>query len=150
LLHSLPKVVPDLPREFQRQIAALTELAVRGRTHVPGAGYSKDIICVHEPEAATRLAQQLAQLAKGSSLLDGRNVVSEEDCKLVRRVAFDCIPAVRRKILEALISGQSLKGLELPNSTLSYAKEDLQSQGFIEGQGLSQLALQHLREAGMR
>ena len=52
---------------------------MRGRTHIPRAGNSKEIEYVPEIEAATRLAQQLAQLTKGSALLDGRKVANEDD-----------------------------------------------------------------------
>ena len=51
------------------RIAALAEFTVRARTHIHRNGYSKEIEYVPEPEAATRLAQQLAQLSKGSALV---------------------------------------------------------------------------------
>jgi hypothetical protein len=63
---------PVLSRDLQVRIAALSEIAVRARTHVPRDGYSKAIVYVPEPESNTRLAQQLAQVAKGSALLDGK------------------------------------------------------------------------------
>ena len=142
LFSSLPIVEPRIPEEYQLKIAALTEIVVRGRTHVPRNGYNKDIIYVPEPESATRLAQQLAQLAKGCALISGRDTVAEEDYVIVRRVGLDCLPPTRRKILACLIAGDSLDTLALPKSSLSYAKEELEAQELMHDGGLSCLATQ--------
>ena len=149
LFNGLQQFEPVLSPEYQLKIAALTEVTVRGRTHTPRNGYTKDIIYVPEPEAATRLAQQLAQLAKGSALLDGRKEVSESDFQLVKRVAFDCIPASKRKILEAGIAREDLDEVNLPESTRTYAIEDLQSQQLINEGKLSDLACSLLWDAGV-
>ncbi len=50
-------------------------------------------------------AEQLAQLAKGSALLENRANMIDEDYTLVRKAVFDCIPVTRRKILDTLITG---------------------------------------------
>ena len=71
-----------------------------------GRVFEDDHAHTPEAESATRLAQQFAQLAKGSAVLDGRSEVDEADYKnCVQRVAFDCIPAVRRTLLDTLIGG---------------------------------------------
>jgi len=101
LFDSLPKVEPELPGPFLVRVAAIAEIAVDARTYVERARYGKDIIYVPEPESNTRLAQQLAQLAKGSALLGGRDEVTEEDIAVVRRVAFDCMPPQRKAILRS-------------------------------------------------
>jgi hypothetical protein len=84
--------------EGQREIAKLAEFVVHARTHVPRAGNSHEILYAPEAEASPRLAQQLAQLAKGSALLDGRDHVNAVDMALVTRVAFDSMPAARRSL----------------------------------------------------
>jgi hypothetical protein len=140
---------PCLPEELQHTIAALCEFAVRARTHVPRNGYSKDIIYVPEPEAATRLAQELAQLAKGSALLAGRAVANEEDYTVACRAGLDCIPAMRRKILVALIAEGDIKRVNMPASTLRYATEELESQELLVGGALSPLAQDLLGMAGI-
>jgi hypothetical protein len=144
----LPDVNPELPPDTQRKIAALTEIAVRGRTHIPRSGYSKDIVYVPEPESPTRLAQQLAQLAKGAALLEGRDTVSEVDFSLVRRVAFDCLPPARAKILTVLIHTGNLRDTGMPASTLKYATEELEAQGLLANRSLSPLCESLLVEAG--
>jgi hypothetical protein len=148
LFNGLPTGEPCLPESLKYQIAALSEIAVRGRTHVP-RGYNKDIIYVPEAESATRLAQQLAQLAKGLALVMGRTKVCPEDLRVVRRVGLDCIPPTRRKIIDGLHKGAKLADLGIPYSTLSYAKEDLGTQGLLEGDSLSPLAGELLLKAGL-
>lgn len=153
LFRDLPQLEPCLTESMQASIAALAEFAVRGRTHIPRAGNSKEIEYVPEIEAATRLAQQLAQLTKGSALLDGRKVANEDDYALCKRVAFDCIPTARRKILNCLISGRELSTAELPASTQTYVLEDLEVVGLFVSlpykQGLSLVGRQLLEAAGV-
>jgi hypothetical protein len=96
------------------------ELFVRRitRTHVPRNGHSKDIIYVPEAEAATRLAQELAQLARGSALSAVRAVANEEDYTVACHAGLDCIPAMGRKILDDLVAGEAINRVNLPASTL--------------------------------
>lgn len=148
MFSGLPRVEPTLSNDAQLQVAALAEFAVRARTHIP-RGYSKEIIYVPEAEAPTRLGQQLAQLAKGSALLGLRNIVTVEDLDLVRRVAFDCIPASRRKVLDAMRFHQDLSRIGLPASTLKCAIEELQSQQLVSDKWLSQCAVGLLQKARM-
>jgi hypothetical protein len=147
LLGSLKPAEPEIAESLQLQIAALAEFAVRARTHVPRNGYSKDIVYVPEPEASTRLSQQLAQLVKGSALLAGRPVAQREDYSLAWRVGFDCIPAMRAKILNALISGGDIRSVNMPPSTKSYAVQDLECQELVAENALSPLAVELLRKA---
>src|SRR5262249_47312454 len=57
LFGNIPAWEPELEPDVQIRIAALAEFSVRARTHVPRAGYAKDIVYIPEPEAATRLSQ---------------------------------------------------------------------------------------------
>jgi hypothetical protein len=146
LMKSLPPGVnPTLTPEFQEKIAAIGEFVVRGRTVVP-RDRSKVILDLPEPESATRLPQQLAQLAKGSALIGGRSVADETDYAVARRVAFDCIPGVRRKVIDALITGGEYP---LPHSTLTYVKEDLEALGLTDDDCFSELAEDLLRRGGV-
>jgi hypothetical protein len=149
---SLRLADPVLSPDMQVRLAALAEIAVRGRTHIPRTGFNKDIIYVPEAESNTRLAQQLAQLAKGSALLDGRAEVNEQDFSLVKRAAFDCMPPVRKLLLEALRWGEDPALLNVPPSTRTYALEELEAQGLVERKPsprLSTLAREMLEMAGV-
>jgi hypothetical protein len=142
LFQSLPEEMePEIRRGQEIVIAALAELAVIVRTHVPRDGAGKAIINIPEPESSTRLAQELCQLARGSALLDSREAVNDEDLSLVKRVAFDCMQPVRKKVLEVFIAGTSLNGLKIPASTLQYAKEELEALGILMRGALDSLAL---------
>lgn len=108
LRDSLKSIYPRVSREIRNQIAALTEFTTRARTQVPRSGYNKTVFYVPEAESATRLAQELMQIARGSALMDGRGDVNEGDYQIAVRVALDCVPAARRTILDCLIAGKDL------------------------------------------
>ena len=155
LLEGLPTVEPSLPEEILRKLASLSEIAVRGRTHVQRDN-NKAIVQFPEAESPTRLAQQLAELSKGSALLDGRIIVNEHDYQIARRAAFDSMPPVRCKVLQALIAGQNLNTLAIPNSTRTYALQDLKALALLEEHGrlgqqykLSADAVDWLEQAGI-
>jgi hypothetical protein len=149
LFASLPNTEPVLLPETLRRIASLAEFTVKARTHVQRSGYgNKEMIALPEPESATRLAQQLAQLAKGLALLDGRDHVNDDDYRLVQRTAADNIPPIRRKILEAISSGKPPSTSGLPASTCSYHMKDLEAVGLLQDQQLSPLAWDLLNQAG--
>ena len=93
------------------------------------------------PESSTRLAQQLAQLAKGSALLAGREEVTEDDFDIVRKAAFDAMRPWRAEIIQALDRGGKMSEI-VAKSTLSYAKEDLETLGLLGEKGrLSEMAI---------
>jgi hypothetical protein len=146
LFRGLPIFDPVLSETFQRSIAALADFVTRARTHVERSGYTKEMLYEPEPEAPTRLGQQLAQLAKGSALLDSRPDVGEQDYAIVKRVAFDCIPTKRRRLIEAVCEGWIPEGAR---STLSYCVEDLQVLHLLEERQLSKLSLELLTLAGI-
>jgi len=147
LINSLPPHTPELFPDMQVKIAALGEFTVRARTHVPREG--KIILAVPEAESATRLSQQLAQVAKGSALIGGRTVADETDYRIARRAALDSIPATRRKILDALIAGNDVASAGLPASTEHYVTEDLEVLEVLASKKLSPLAERLLRKAGI-
>jgi len=147
LVESLAQFNPDLPEDFQARIAALGDLAAIGRTQVPRDGHSKEITNVPVAESATRLPQQLAQLAKGSALIGGRATVNAEDYSIAHRAALDCIPTTRRRVLDALIAGRDIGEANLPASTRDYATKDLEALGLLAGTSLSPLARDLLRTA---
>jgi hypothetical protein len=140
-------VKPSIPQELQRKIAAFTEIIVRAKTHVARDG-NKAVIDVPEPESSTRLAQQLAQLAKGSAYLDNRDTVDESDLLTVKRVGFDTVPPSRRKVLVAMIRGED--HCDIAPSTRTYVEEDLALVGLIFDGELSPIAEELIETAGIR
>jgi hypothetical protein len=139
--------IPKIPTDIERAIAATAEIVARGRTAVRRER-NDDVEYSPEPESATRLAQQLCQLAKGSARLEGRAVVTDDDLAIVHRVAYDTLPPHRAVILRAILKGQSAEKVDLPRTTRRRAIEDLEHVGLItaahrltpEVQGLFRLA----------
>jgi hypothetical protein len=141
-----------LPTAILEKLSALAEFVALARTHVPRDGYKKEIIDLPEAEAPTRIAKQLAQLSKGSALLDQRSVVSNDDYDLAWRVGWDCIPRIRYKILDYALTGDESDLSKLPPSTRCYSDEELRLLGLIASSGknvkLSQQAKRLLSMAG--
>ena len=130
LLRSAPEGEVTISKSWQDKIVALAELAVLGRTHVHRHSNTKELLEDPEPESATRLAQQLCQLAKGSARLDGRSQVEAADFAVSKRVAFDTMPPRRIQILTAVAEDRAVRGR---NSTSRYDLEDLQDLGLLDG-----------------
>ena len=124
-----------MPNAILKKLAGLAEFVALARTHVPRDGVKKMIVDLPEPEAPTRIAKQLTQLAKGAALLDRRSVVSGNDYHLAWRVGWDCIPRIRFKILDYALTGDESNLSKLPPSTRSYADEELRLLGLITGSG---------------
>jgi hypothetical protein len=147
LFEDLPDQKVICPPYLRSQIAAVAEFVARARTHV-ARDQQKHVIAEPEPEAPTRLAQQLCGLAKGTARLDHRASVVDADMLLVRRVAFDCIPPIRRRVLDAFRLGQSIPG-SIPASTQSYVRQDLELVGLVTKSTLSPKASNLLKKSGI-
>jgi hypothetical protein len=134
LLTGLPSGEIEIADTWQDRIVKLAEIAVRGRTNVNRNSVTKEIEDEPQPESATRLAQQLCQLAKGSARLDGRNTVTQLDFDLVKRVAFDCLPPRRKEILVAAANKRPIRS---KSSTTHYDCQDLEAVGLLRENELS-------------
>lgn len=85
--------------EESQRLIALAMLAVRARSAVERDGYSREVELIVGAESPARLVKQLARL------LDGLDVIGtprEAAWGVVSKVALDCIPMVRRTVLEDL------------------------------------------------
>ena len=134
LFAGIPTLEPTVPEVIQHQIAALAEFTVRARTDVPRDARQKSVLLyMPEAESATRLSQQLTQLAKGSALLSGRAVVRNEDYHIVRRAAMDSLPPLRRAYVHGLLTGTKPKAALAAGSTLYYLKADLELLSLLDG-----------------
>ncbi len=149
VLNALPAFDPAPSPAFQAMIAALAEFSVRARSYVQRNSYgAREIISIPDPESPTRMAQQLAQLAKGSALLGGRAEVNALDHRVAQRAAFDSIPPIRRKLIDAWLSGMPLDSKSMPGSTRLYATGDLEAVKLAESGWFSSLAQDLLKMAG--
>ena len=87
---------PQMAEANELCLANLGELVARARAYVPRERDSHEITDAPEPEGNTRLPQQLAQIGRGWAVLEGSSIVTEAGMQLIRRVAFDCIPPIKR------------------------------------------------------
>jgi hypothetical protein len=119
----------ELPGEFMEPLVGLTDLVTRARTGVSRDRWSRDMLYMPQAEAPTRLAKQLAQLA---AALLAIGVDEAETWRLIRKVGWDCVPAVRCAVLDCL--GDQVEPVpmatvvemtELPPRTVARTIEDL-------------------------
>jgi hypothetical protein len=122
--------LPD--REY---LVSLATLVVRCRSAVERDGYSREIELVPTAEAPTRLIVVLSRLLAG---LDAIGLDRRASWPVVRKVALDSIPELRRRILTALNEGgESLTTSQLgeairhPTNTTRRSAEDLAAHGLV-------------------
>jgi excisionase family DNA binding protein len=137
IFKNAPAQPPTLSPEMCKRIAALAEVVALGRTHVFRNGYgNREIEYVPEAEANTRISKQLAAIARGVASLNGRNTVTEEEFEDLRRVAFDCLPDARRRLLETFIRGEQPSTVSMAPTVKSRELEELQALGILESEAL--------------
>ena len=129
-LDSKPATMPD---DFIGVLVDVADFVAVARTPVSRDGYTKTIEHSPEPEYGTRIVKQLVCLAQGIAMARQRDAVTTDEIKLVCKVALDCIPPGRLKLLQALaehdpqrVNTSTLaEELSLPASTLTYWLDDL-------------------------
>jgi energy-coupling factor transporter ATP-binding protein EcfA2 len=84
------------------RIHLLAIFAARCRSSVARDRYTKEIIGAREDELATRLSQVLAQLLLG---MEHIGVPAPVYWKLLRKVAMDSMPRLRRLVVDAVATG---------------------------------------------
>lgn len=107
LLNNL--TMPKIDDAAYDRLAAVATICVRARTAIKRDRYTREFDYVPEPEAPPRFAKQLALLACGLTVLRGRQAVNGDDFKTVCRVAFDCLPRTRARLLKLLIDDKQKK-----------------------------------------
>jgi hypothetical protein len=130
-------------KEDQARLIALTTFAVRCRSAVERDGHSREIELIPDPEAPSRLTLVLARLGAGMAAI---GVERNEIWRVVSKVALDCMPALRRRLVEILYRETSeidttaaSVAIKYPTTTTRRALEDLAAHGVIDrnpqGQG---------------
>ncbi len=127
-------VMPD--GELRDRIIALAILAARGRSAVERDGYSRDVELIPESEAPGRLAIGLARLYGGMRAI---GIAHKEAWRLTSKVGLDCLPAVRRVVLEVLLAAlgamdtvEVAGAVRYPTSTTRRALEDLCAHALVD------------------
>jgi hypothetical protein len=148
-MRGLPSTPPAVAPDFRDRLADLADFVTRCRSGVVRDGYRRELNYAPEPEMPARLAKQLFELLRGVALVFGHIYATAEDLDRIQRVALDCIPAVRRAVLRAVVKAatvdedftttQVAEGVQYSTATARRALEDLQALGILtvtkEGQG---------------
>lgn len=134
----VPRTPPEVPGPVRRWLAGAADLVTRARSPVIRDGFRREVEYVPEPEVPARLARQLYALLQGLTLVAGRPEPGPEELRRTARVALDCVPAVRRRVLAALAAAPSwLTTTQVANqvqqarTTVVRALEDLQALGLV-------------------
>jgi hypothetical protein len=94
---------PDIEPAILDRIATVADFVTRARSGVQRDGWKRELEYAPEPEAPTRFAKVLASLASGITLAYDSETVTERELRLVLRVALDCLPLIRRRVIGALV-----------------------------------------------
>jgi hypothetical protein len=130
----LPVQVPDLAPEVQDWLVDLADFVTHARSPVLRDGYRGTLLSAPAPEVPARLALQLHALLQGLVLIAGGGAVMAAERRRVARVAWDCIPVLRRDVLRLLtqvpgpLTLQAIAGtVQHPPNTVRRTLEDLQA-----------------------
>jgi hypothetical protein len=88
----------ELPEQFIEPLIVLTDIVTRARSGV-ARDFNANLLYIPEPEAPTRLAKQLAQLGAAALAI---GVDETEAWRLVRKLGWDSVPAVRCSVIDCL------------------------------------------------
>ena len=123
---------PSLPTAFEERLAALADFTARARSGVVRDRGSRELTLAPDPEGPARLVKQLAGLSVGHALICNSPQVREEHFTFVRKVALDCLPQLRLRVIEALraageflATGKVAEAVRYPTVTVRRHLEDL-------------------------
>lgn len=119
----------------EERLIHLAELAVRSRSAVERDSRTREITLIPQPEAPSRLVICLLRLLNAIEAIGADRAMSWQ---VVTKCALDSMPAIRRRVAEALLAtdkvGAAVLGTQLgyPTSTTRRALEDLTAHGVAQ------------------
>jgi hypothetical protein len=132
---TLPEAPPPMTEAEEEWLIALASLVVRARSAVERDGYTHEIELIPDPEAPSRLTLTLARLYAGLKTI---GVSKIEAASLMIKMGFDCLPALRWRVLKHLLeipepmeTPTLATALGYPTNTAKYALEDLAAHGVV-------------------
>lgn len=133
-----PVRVPLVDQVLLGELASVTDMVTKARTPVQRGGRGWHIVRPPQPESPARMTKQLTLLAESITKNRGLQRVTDDEMAIVRRVASDCIPVERLRVLDAVHSSPSCTLLDiaedamLPRNTVRYIAEDLVALGLLD------------------
>ncbi|PZG36825.1 hypothetical protein C1I98_26185, partial [Spongiactinospora gelatinilytica] len=99
----LSKVTRPLDPEEARHLADLATFTARARTAVERDSYTREVVVLPQPEGTGRLVGQFRRLLGG---LEAIGCDAQTAWGILHRVAIDCVPRLRVRVMEALLSAE--------------------------------------------
>jgi Bifunctional DNA primase/polymerase, N-terminal len=130
-----PAPAPTLSANAIARLVAVSDFATRARTAVSRDGYNREVLNLPELEAPMRLAKQMAAVFDA---LKDLGYAEDRALAVVEKMAWDSIPPIRVRCLEALQLHGRLKTpivaerTGIPTNTARRALEDLALVGILE------------------
>lgn len=136
---TIPDKIPELPDELMEEIISLSNMATLARSAVERdyRSQSKEITFVHDREAPTRFATQLATIAS-SIITMNEGGITQEDKNILYKITLDSIHKTRRQVLQELTKYKSAYTkemsvkLNLPSASVRRYLEDLNALGMVD------------------
>ena len=121
-INRIPRA-PSIPDSIKQRLINLSDLVCIARAHVHRDSEG-EVDCEPAPESNTRLPKTLAQVMRGWTALMGKAECDEEAFALAERIAWDCIPPMRKHVFECvrLNRPRHIKGLS-SNGVMRATKE---------------------------
>lgn len=123
----------------RRSLIDVAGLVTRARSAIERDRFTREIELVPGAEGPARLVRTLERLLAG---LDSLGCDRQLALQVVRRVALDCIPMLRRRALERLADSPApettktvAETLDLPTNTVRRVLEDLTAYGLVARYG---------------
>jgi len=129
---------PTVDDDVLDRLATVADFVTRARSGVQRDRWRRDLDYAPEPEAPTRFAKVLLALASGLAVAHDSPTVTRHELRLVLRVAIDCLPLLRHRVIAALAQtpiedGEQLSTTHIAGaarfstSTIRRTLEDLQA-----------------------
>lgn len=132
----VPADLPSITEDEESKLIGLTGLVVRLRSAVERHAYTREIEFIPEPESPARLTLALRRLLSGMLMI---GVETGEAWRVLRNVALDSAPLLRRRVFELLAmeateyeTAKLATKLAYPTQTTRRALEELHAHGLIQ------------------
>jgi DNA-binding transcriptional ArsR family regulator len=138
---NLPEQTPSCPSpEQEARLIQLASLLAKCRSSVIRDGWRREIELIEAPEAPTRIAIVLGLLRGGLEVI---GCEEGEVWKILQKVALDCMPVVRRALLDQMATDPEVRwtvtdlreGVGYPETTTRRHLEDLEAHGVVVRHG---------------
>jgi hypothetical protein len=117
-------LLPSVTESVLDRLATVADFITRARSGVQRDGYKRELEYAPEPEAPTRFAKVLLALTSGIAVAYDHPAITTRDLSLGLRVALDCLPLVRHRVIAALVQHAILEeGERLSTSAIAGAAQ---------------------------